>query len=171
MKNVLLIIIALFITHQFIAQDKIIKLTGESISCKVIEITNNVIRYQSIVEDVIRNFKKEKIEKIIFESGDVEEISSRVEIRSEEDWAKVTITNFESDVNGYFRGKEMSAKTSSISVNKSILKKRTFNELKRMAASNGYHMVLIVSQESRDVFKCGRHGGKASAIGVGYSYN
>lgn len=171
MKNSILIIIAFFITHQSISQDKIIKLTGESISCKVIEITKNVIRYQSIGENVIRNFPKEKIQKIIFENGKNEEFGIRIEIDGVEDWSKVIVTHDQSDVNDLLKGKEISAKISSVYTSKGTVKRRTIEKIKKNAASNGYHIVLIESHKSRDTYMGGKHRVISSVIGIGYKYN
>ncbi|NOQ92765.1 MAG: hypothetical protein GQ552_08640 [Flavobacteriaceae bacterium] len=171
MKNSILIIIALLITHQSISQDKIIKLTGESISCKVIEITKNVIRYQSIGEDVIRNFPKEKTQKIIFKNGKNEEFGIKIDIRNEKDWGKVIVTYNQSDIDGLLKGKEVSAKISSIYSSKGAIKKRTIEKIKKYAASNGYHIVLIESQKYRDTYTGGKHRVISSVVGIGYKYN
>jgi len=173
MRNLFFITIAILFIHQSIAQDKIIKLTGESIFCKVTEITDDIIKYKSVDEDLIRNIQKEKVQKIIFETGKIEEVISRVEIKGEKDWDKVSVTNTEADVDGLFRGEEMKAKTTSriLSANKSVLKMRTLEELKRKAAARGYHMVLLVNHKTRGFHRGGKHGVVSSAVGIGYKYN
>jgi hypothetical protein len=98
---------------------------------------------------------------------------AQVEIRSEEDWDKVTVTNIIEDVDGLIKGKEISAETTgrTLSSNRNVLKMRTLEELKRKAAARGYHMVLLVDQKNRGFHRGGKHGVVSSAVGIGYSYN
>jgi hypothetical protein len=174
MKNLAFIMISLFIIQQSPAQDKIIKLTGETIVCKVTEITNDIIKYNVLQEDLIRNIQKVKIERIIFENGKAENFSSRIQINGEEDWFKVSITNNEADVDGLVKGTEMKARAINSglnSPNKRKLKMRTMEELKRNAAKSGYHTVLLLSQTSKGLHKAGRNGLSVTAVGIGYTYN
>ena len=98
---------------------------------------------------------------------------SQVEIKSEKDWDKVSVTSVQADVNDLLKGEVIKAKTTgrTLTSNRNVLKMRTLEELKRQAASKGYHMILLVHQNSRSFHRGGKHGVISSAVGIGYSYN
>ena len=98
---------------------------------------------------------------------------AQAEIKSEKDWGKVTVTTVFEDVDGLIKGKEISAKTigRTLTSNRNVLKMKTLEKLKREAAVKGYHMVLLVNQNSRSFHRGGKHGVISSAVGIGYTYN
>ena len=98
---------------------------------------------------------------------------AQVKIKSEKDWDKVSITSVQADVNDLFIGEVIKAKTTgrTLTSNRSVLKMKTLEQLKRKAASKGYHTVLLVHQNSRSFHRGGKHGVVSSAIGIGYTYN
>ena len=98
---------------------------------------------------------------------------AQVEIRSEKDWDKVTITTIIQDVDDLIKGKEISAKTigRTLTSNRNVLKMKTLEKLKREAAVKGYHTVFLVNQNSRSFHRGGKHGVISSAVGIGYTYN
>ena len=98
---------------------------------------------------------------------------AQVEIKSEKDWDKVTITSVQADVNNLLKGEVIKAKTTgrTLTANRRVLKMKTLEELKRKAAAKGYNIVLIVNQNSRSFHRGGKHGVISTAVGIGYSYN
>lgn len=48
--------------------------------------------------------------KIVYSSGRVENINTKIEIKREEDWEKVTITTLESDIYGLKKTGEVTSK-------------------------------------------------------------
>lgn len=174
MRKVCLFLIIILTIQQSMAQDKVVKLTGETVSCKVVEITNDAIKYTLDTEDVLRNIPKEKVEQIVFESGNIEKINNRVTVNSEADWRKVQIVNLSSDVEGYQKGEKLNASVNS-GWSRSNLKKTeiiAMKNLKKVAAANGYHIVYLTdsSVKSGVVVDKKRRRIKASITGFGYAY-
>ena len=72
---------------------------------------------------------------------------------------------------GLLKGKELKARIISSglsSLNKRVLKMRTMEELKRKAATESYHTILLASQTSKGMHRGGRHGLSVSSVGIGY---
>jgi len=169
----LLIVIALTISFSAIkAQDKIVKLNGETIICKVSEITADNIKFKYEGEDFLNNISKNIVQEIIFKSGRTQKFSERVEINGKDDWEKVQLTTLESDVEGLVRGEEMMEKASSgwSLTGQGKMQKKAMDKLKKQAAEKGYHIVLLMTTTGK-----GGHGGisggtKSSVTGVGYKY-
>jgi len=159
------------------AQDKIVKLTGENISCTVTEITDQYIKFRTSSEGLIKNIKKGKIESISFASGELKKINSRTVINGEEDWKKVQIVNSISDVEGYKKGEllntEASIKWSSSNLERS--KNMAIADLKKVAASKGYHIVYVTDTKVKTsggvAPNTKRSKVRASISALGYSYN
>ena len=170
MKQILVLLVLTISINTLYGQDKIVKLSGDTIKCKVKEITADNIKYSYEGEDLLNNISKNIVKEIIFNSGRIQKFSERVVIKSEEDWEKVQITNLESDIAGLVKGDEMMAKKNSgwNTTNQGKLQKKAMDKLKRQAAAKGYHIILIITTTGSP----GGYGtgAKASVTGVGYKY-
>jgi hypothetical protein len=95
---------------------------------------------------------------------------AQAEIRSEEDWDKVIITDTQTDVDGLIKGETLKAKTTRVfyKANKKSMVASTLKELQKEAALNGYSAVLILKHRTH---KFGKDKVISRAVGVGYSYN
>ena len=154
------------------AQDKIIKQNGDTISCKVTEITCDDINFYTESDNQTGNIAKSPVQEIVFQSGLVQNYSNRGVINGEEDWEKVQITSEESDVAGMVRGEEIKAKSStrsSISSQEKI-EKKALEKLKKQAASKGYYIVLMTKATDQSKASKFLVGGYAGITGVGYKY-
>lgn len=172
MRKFLFIIMLTVTIGSLNAQDRIDKLNGDTITCKVSEITDDNIKFKYEGEDLINNISKNIVQEILFNSGRVQEFSKRIVINGEQDWQKVQITTLESDIEGLVRGEEMMAKASSgwSTTGQGKMQKKAMDKMKKQAAAKGYHIVLLITTTSK-----GGHGGmsggtKASVTGVGYKY-
>jgi hypothetical protein len=67
---------------QSIAQDKIIKLSEETINCNVSEIGDDYVKYTSNGEVFQRNISTDNIKEIVFASGIAETINQKTQINS-----------------------------------------------------------------------------------------
>ncbi|MFY8005058.1 MAG: hypothetical protein ACOVNR_09435 [Chitinophagaceae bacterium] len=73
MKNLLMIIILLFVYANISAQDVIYKRNGKQINCKVIEIGTAEVKYTTdTTQKLIYVVEKDQLIKIVFENGNVE---------------------------------------------------------------------------------------------------
>jgi hypothetical protein len=172
MKKILFIALIILTVNSVFAQDKIVKLNGEIITCKVSEITDDNIKFRYDGEDLINNISKNVVKEIIFSSGRIQKFSKKVIINGEEDWEKVQITTLESDVEGLVKGEEMMAKASSgwSTTNQGKMQKKAMDKLKKQAAEKGYHIVLLITTTGKGGHYGISGGTKSSVTGVGYKY-
>jgi hypothetical protein len=173
MRKIFFIAIICLIAQHTFAQDKIVKLNGETINCKITEIGISTIKYKGEGEDFIRNVVSGKVQEIIFKSGKVEKLNKRIVVLGENDWEKVQIVNVNSDVTGLIKGEEIKATVngSRSATTESKIKNKALQKLKKIAASKGYHTVVLLNTKRLGAHSGKSRGGiKASVTGVGYSY-
>ncbi|KKN36665.1 hypothetical protein LCGC14_0771320 [marine sediment metagenome] len=172
MRTLLMAIILTISLNVINAQDQILKLNGETVTCKVLEITDGSIKYKHLGEDLLNNISKNLIEEIVFESGRVEKFNKRIVVNGKDDWEKVQITNLESDIQGLIRGEEMMAKAASgwSTTGQGKMQKKAIDKLKKQAAEKGYHVVLLITTTGKGGHFGISGGAKSSVIGVGYKY-
>lgn len=154
--------------------DRIVKHGGDTIFCKVTELTDRKIKYKLDGEDLTNSVSENIVKEIRFSNGRVQEISQHIIIRGAEDWEKVQIVYDKAEVDGLVRKKELAAKATAVFGTTGLgkMEKKAIEKLKKEAAALGCHMVLILTTS-------GRGGGlsvlsasqaKASLTGVAYSY-
>jgi len=172
MRKLLVVIILTISFGAVMAQDKIVKLNGDTITCKVSEITDDNIKYKYDGEDLLNNITKNIVQEIIFNSGRVQKFSKRIVINGEEDWEKVQITTLESDIKGLVKGEEMMAKAASgwSTTGQGKMQKKAMDKLKKQAAVKGYHIVFLITTTGKGGHYGASGGTKASVTGVGYTY-
>jgi len=172
MKQILALLAIILTINITYGQDKIVKLSGDTINCKVKEITDDNIKFSYAGEDLLNNLSQNVVKEIIFSSGRIQKFSERVVINGEEDWEKVKITTLESDIEGLVKGEEMMAKASSgwSTTNQGKMQKKAMDKLKKQAAAKGYHMVLLITTTGKGGHYGISGGAKASVTGVGYKY-
>ncbi len=172
MKQILVLLVLVISINNVFGQDKIVKLSGETIICKVKEITDDNIKYSYEGEDLLNNISKNVVKEIIFKSGRIQKFSKRIVINGKEDWEKVQITTLESDIKGLVKGEEMMAKANSgwSFANQGKMQKKAMVKLKKQAASKGYHIVFLITTTSKGGHYGISGGTKASVTGVGYKY-
>ena len=159
------------------SQDRVVKLTGESILCEVTEITNDVIKYKTNDKSLIRSIERGKVENIHFASGAIEKLNSKIVINGEEDWRKVQIVNLKSEIEGYKKGESLNASANTRWSRSNLEKSKIIatEKLKKFAASKGYHIVYLTdtSVKSTGGVVPNKKRSKiiASITGLGYTYN
>lgn len=173
MKKTLVLFLFLAQTAFATAQDKITTHSGETIICKVTEITDKTIKYKFEGEDLTNNISNNLVEDIKFSSGRSQRITEKINITSESDWEKVQITNLESDINGLKKKGEYMAKASSgwSTTGEGKMQAKAMEKLKKMASKNGAHIVLILTTTSKGGSFGLSGGAKSSVTGVAYGYN
>lgn len=172
MKRIIIVTLLLSISWTGYSQDKIITHRGDTLQCKVTEVTDKGVKYKFDGEDLINNISKNLVQEIKFSTGRVQKMTDKITINGEEDWEKVQITNLESDVEGLSRKQELMAKASSgwSTTNQGKMEKKAMDKLKKEAAAIGCHMVLILTTTGKGGHYGISGGTKASVTGVAYSY-
>jgi len=156
-----------------LAQDKIIKLNGDVMNCKITAINQSDIEYKLPVEDFTRFMVKDVVKNLIFESGNIEKINKLIKVNGESDWEKVLVTKEVCKVAYLTEGRELNVVKKGSGVNSSIqrkLKSDSLEELKRLAAANGYPIVLIKNFDSKVSFSTKTRERSVAITGVGYKY-
>jgi len=149
MKKILIISVLSVCINIIYAQDKIIKLTGDTISCRVSEITDDYVKYRYEREDVLNNISKNIIKEIVFISGRVQKFNELIIITGEDDWEKVHVTNLESDIKGLVKICEVNVKSNAV-MSRDVGKQqqKAMEKLKREAAKKGAHIVLLLDEHT-----------------------
>ncbi len=152
-------------------QDKIVTHRGDTIFCKVIELTNQTIKYKLDREDLLNSISENVVKEIKFSNGRIQKVSEKIVVGGVEDWEMVQITTNKSDVDGLVRKKELVAKATATYFTTSLgkMEKKAMDKLRKEAAAMGCHIVLIVSSVSRDGGYA-KGNAKSNLTGVPYSY-
>lgn len=175
MKLFIITLILTLISLKSFGQDTITTYSGNKIICKVVEISENAVKFKFVGEDVISSVLKTNFISIKLESGRTIEGTPRIMISNEYDWGKVQITRNPNEVEGLVKVSEIKEKAvSAIGAygNLEKMKIKAYDGLKKQAAKMGCHIILIIEDDSREgktnqAFKYT----KASYTGVAYKYN
>ncbi|WP_340114388.1 hypothetical protein [Maribellus mangrovi] len=171
MKQIFALLVLTLSISTTYGQDKIVKLSGDTIKCKVKEITDNNIKYIYEGEELLYNISKNAVKEIIFSSSRVQKFSKRVIINGEEDWEKVIITFDKKDIDGLVEcceivGKSSKGGVASVSGGKSAMKK-----MQKKAAENGAHIILITDGWHHEKNKpISGYGRGVKLTGTAYKY-
>jgi hypothetical protein len=170
-KTILTLTIALISVFAY-SQDKIYTHKGDSIVCKVTEMGEKTIKYKYEGEELTNSITKNLVSQVKFANGRTQKVSDKVVVASVLDWEKVIITNVESDVEGLTRVGEMMAKASSgwSTTNQGKMEKKAMDKLKKDAAAQGCHIVLLLTTTGKGGHYGVSGGTKASVTGVAYKY-
>jgi len=172
MKKVIFLFVLLSFCTIVLAQDRIMTHRGDTIVCKISELTDNNIKYRFEGEDLLNNISKNLVREIKFSNNRIQKISEKVVINGLEDWQKVKITNLESDISGLNRKGEFTANAASgwSTTGEGKMQAKAMDKLKKQASEVGAHIVLILTTTSKGGGHGMSGGTKASVTGVAYSY-
>ncbi|WP_144603825.1 hypothetical protein [Algoriphagus algorifonticola] len=173
MKLISILLGVLFSTTATFAQDKIVKHTGDIISCKVTEILENSIKYKYEGEELITSISFSQVDKILFSSGRIQKISEKIVIIGEEDWEKVSITNIPEEVLGLVKKGEVSGKATGAwgaASNAEKVYAKALEKLKREAAKKGAHLIFTKDLIVKDGDIMTGQWAKSMVNGVAYGY-
>ena len=171
----LVLLVALFVAFVSNAQsDKIFKHNGEEINGKVIKVEEYTIVFKYDGEDTENTLSKYALEKIIYKSGRVEEMTEKIVVNGEADWEKVVILEDKSYIAGLKKGEEIKGKTGFVSFHTgNTADSKSQKKLKIEAAKAGFPFILMT--ESKDINQSGASGPSFGAVqsikkGVTYKY-
>ena len=177
MKKLLFFLGFLVASNFIMAQtDHVYLHNGETLEVSVKGIANGVITYSYPQEAMTMEISEHQVQKIVFASGRVQQISEKVIVKDEDDWEKVIITSLESDIKGLVRkGEVKGSKTGSSLSNTAKIQEKAEREMKEEAAKMGAHVIFIKNYQVRDaggmnaVTGFGQNA-KASVSGIAYGY-
>jgi len=173
MKKSLLLLLMLIGVSAF-SQDMITKHTGEVIPAKVVRVNEYTVVY-SYPNETVENMESiYAIEKIVFSSGRVQQLSDKIVVNSKDDWEKVVILEDKSYIAGLKKGKEIKGKTGFVSFHTgNTADNKATKKLKMEAAEGGYPFILLTAD--KDINQSGATGPSFGAVqairkGVTYKY-
>lgn len=179
LTTVLSVCLMAFFSLSFAQNDKVYLHNGEVMEVSVKGISSGIITYSYPGEALTQEVAEKQVEKIVFSSGRVQQVSEKIVINGKDDWEKVAITSLESDIKGLVRkGEVKGSKTgaTTFSSTSKVLEKAE-KEMKEEAAEMGAHIIFIKNYQVRDsdginsmTGLAGGRSAKASVTGIAYGY-
>jgi len=143
MKKNIILILLVFTKSIFFAQkiDKIVILSGDTLKVNITVVAEDKVHFKYPNEDITNEILKSKVEKIIFNSGRIEEINQKIQRKEGE----IFITHLENDTKGFKYIGEISAKTSRVTFNSAgQAELNAYKKIKEEAIKIGANAILIV---------------------------
>ena len=154
--------------------DKIFKHNGEEINGKVIKVEEYTLVFKYDGEDTENTLSKYAVEKVVYKSGRVEQMTDKIVVNGENDWEKVVILEDKSYIAGLKKGDEIRGKTGFVSFHTgNTADSKAQKKLKMEAAKAGFPFILMT--ESKDINQSGASGPSFGAVqsikkGITYKY-
>ncbi|MBY0245749.1 MAG: hypothetical protein K2Q03_09870 [Sphingobacteriaceae bacterium] len=128
---------------------------NEKIACSVKEITDDAVKYIYVGEDLLNTLNKNAIQKIVFKSGRVQKFANSTafkQIKSVEEYEKVSISQVESEVKGLFKIGEVTSKAVGSTTMSSMqnVRDRAYTKIKIEAAMRGANAIYLTQQNTTD---------------------
>lgn len=153
-KITILFSILSLIVSDILAQDKIIKRTGDTLNVKIVTSTPDMVEFTYPNEQVVNSEYKNSLVKIIYASGRVEDCAGEKKlavVNGVKDWEKVEITSNPDDVKGLTKLGEVIGKSGwGGSGAQGLGDKNARKDLKKNAAKLNASIVLL--QEKADTW-------------------
>lgn len=152
MKNLFLIAF-LFVSLFASAQDKVKFHKGNVGEGKVIEVTPQYVRFVYSGEDAIILIGALAIENITFNNGRVQEISSKIEVKSPKDWEKVKIVYDKNEVSGMKSLGSIEKHSNgawSLHMSTGHFMKKVQTKVQKAAAEKGACVALVVNESTTE---------------------
>jgi hypothetical protein len=163
--------ILLFVCINCLAQDEVVFHNGNIAKGKVTEVTDLYIKFSYDGEDLVNTIGRCAISEVRFQSGRVQQMSQKVDVKSPDDWENVRLVYDKNEVLGLKslgQIEKHSSGTWSFSITAGHFSEKTMKKIRKEAAKRGGCIVLIFSQQSNSggFFK----DGHASMSGEIYTY-
>lgn len=153
------------------AQDKLVFHNGTIAEGKVTETSDKLIKFIYKGEDVVNSISRSTLTEVRYESGRVQEMSQKVEIKSPSDWEKVRVVYDKDEVLGLKslgQIEKHSSGTWSFFITAGHFSEKTLKKIRQEAAKRGGCIVLILTQQSQSGGLL--NDGHASMTGEIYTY-
>ena len=153
------------------AQDEVFFHNGNVAKGKVLEVTEQFIKFNYEGEDAVNTIGRCAISEVKYSSGRIQQMSQKISVKSPDDWQKVRVVNDKNEVLGLKllgQVEKHSSGTWSFSITAGHFSEKTLKKIRKEAASRGGCIVLILSQQSKSggFFS----DGHASMTGEIYTY-
>lgn len=175
MKKAILAALLFVTTFTYGQVDTIFLHNSKTVGGSVVKLSEFTVIFKYVNEDAEQTVSKYAVEKIIYgKSGRTENVSSKIDILSEEDWDKVMVLEDNAATAGLTKVGEIRGKTSLINYRTAAgSDKKSEEKLKKEAAKQGCQFVLITSDKDAGLQANGSRGlGATQSIkkGIGYKY-
>lgn len=154
MKNTLLIFLFSSFAICSYAQIDTLYINNEVTLARVVEVTEDAVKFIYPKEELINTVYKNRIQRIAFNSGRLQtftEGSSFKKVSSVEDYENVSIAAIDSEVKGLTKIGDVSAKAKGTTTiaNQERVKQRAYMKLKIEAAMMGANIIYLTNQRSQ----------------------
>jgi hypothetical protein len=152
--------------------DTIYKMDGELIPSEVKEISEKSIKFSYPNESLTNTLGKSSVIKIVFRSGREQVFASELnvaEVNGCLDWAKVQLSNIESEVSGLFKLANVGSKAKGMTVHASLakLQERAYDKTKIATAMLGGNLAYIIDKNTEEaVMGRGSSGAKMPSVTI-----
>ena len=170
MKKCIILLLAM-VSLSCYAQDKLMFHNGTVAEGKVTEASDKLIKFVYKGEDVVNTISKSSLAEVRYESGRVQQMSQKVEVKSASDWEKVRVVYDKEEVLGLKslgQIEKHSTGTWSFSITAGHFSEKTLKKIRQEAAKRGGCIVLVLSQQSQSGGLL--QDGHASMTGEVYTY-
>ncbi|MCU0335401.1 MAG: hypothetical protein MUF62_10210 [Chitinophagaceae bacterium] len=173
MKKLMLFAMLLSASLVVAAQDKIKKHDGETLTVKVIRVTESSIVFRYEGEEAEQLLGRLAVKEITYSSGRKEQISEKIVVSSKDDWEKVQIVEDKAMIAGLKKGDEIRGKTSGIMGfhTANTADRKAMRKLMEAAAEAGAPFVLITSDKDARSQSIGLGSAQGVKRGFMYFYN
>lgn len=176
MKNFISVLVLMTLLLTSYAQkqsDKIYFHNGDIMDATIMEVAQSTIVFKYFQEEVVNSMNKLLISKIVFSSGREQKISDFVEIKGEEDWEKVTLTDIQDEIKGLVKKGEVSGKATGAwgaASNATKVYAKAIEKLKRQAAIQGAFIIYSKDLIVKDGDIISGQWAKSVLKGITYGY-
>ncbi len=153
MKKILFLIALLFNILTVSAQDKVKFHNGNVGEGKVVEVTPQYVKFVYTGEDAVVMIGALAIENITFKNGRVQEISSKIEVKSSADWEKVKIVHDKNEVFGMKSLGNVEKHSNgawSLHTSTGHFMKKAQQKIQKEAAAKGACIALVVNESTTE---------------------
>jgi len=171
MKKSLLLLAAFCVSLTCFSQDVIKFHNGTTAEGSVTEVTGKYIKFVYKGEQAVNTIGRNALLEVKHSNGRVEQMSTKVNVASADDWKNVRIVNDKEEVLGLkflCQVEKHSSGTFSFSTTGGHFSEKVLNKIRKEAAKKGGCIVLVLSRQSQsgNIFQ----DGHASMTGEIYTY-
>jgi hypothetical protein len=170
MRKILFLMLIL-VSMTGMAQDVVKFHNGTEANGKVLEVSDQFIKFTYKGEDALNIISRNAISEVDFSSGRVQQMSPKIEVNGPKDWEKVRVVYDKNEVLGLKslgQIEKHSSGTWSFSITAGHFSEKTLKKIRKAAAERKGCIVLVLSEKSKSggFFS----DGHASMTGEIYTY-
>ena len=128
------------------AQDKIVKIKGDTLKVAIQNVSESSITFSYPNEKVTQTVSKKTVKEIIYSNGRTENVTTPTIISGEADWEKVLLTTNPTDVEGLTNLGELEGSGKSAAGGEKQTRPKAEKDIKTQAAKKGAFIIFVKSQ-------------------------